>query len=172
VARRGRAAVASRCAGGAGGFAGRSAAFGQLDRLVAGNSSALRRHAGRVVLLYLTVDFATGGQLLGRAWGRRARAVLEQGGRRRYQLAPAALIIAAALLATLLPGRRADRLFALGVRPWRWRPHRRHHRRPGGLLFLLGGRVVVRADARAEEIQVKRFNAGRLATTPEQLVPR
>src|SRR5438270_245396 len=28
----------------------------------------------------------------------------------------------------------------------------------GGLLFLLGERVVVRADARAEEIQVKRFN--------------
>jgi len=76
-----------------------------------------------------------------------------------YQLAPAALIIAAALFATLLARRgELTALYALGVRP-------RRLAAPVGFvgilfgvfLFFLGERVVVRADARAEEIQVKRF---------------
>src|SRR5207253_11253861 len=50
-------------------------------------------------------------------------------------------------------------LFALGVRPWRLAaPVAAITALLGILLFQLGERVVVRADARAEEIQVKRFN--------------
>jgi lipopolysaccharide export system permease protein len=137
--------------------------FGQLDRLLA--SQFLRLFAGTlggVVLLYLTVDFADrAGSFWGRAWG---KAVLELYWNKAavvaYQLAPAALIIAAALLATLLARRgELTALFALGVRPWRLAaPVAAVTALLGVLLFQLGERVVVRADARAEEIQVKRFN--------------
>jgi len=97
--------------------------FGQVDRLLAAQFVKLfGATLGGVVLLYLTVDFADrAGSFWGRAWG---KAVLElywnKGAVVAYQLAPAALIIAAALLATLLARRgELTALFALGVRPWR-----------------------------------------------------
>ena len=137
--------------------------FGQVDRLLAAQFVKLfGATLGGVVLLYLTVDFADrAGSFWGRAWG---KAVLElywnKGAVVAYQLAPAALIIAAALLATLLARRgELTALFALGVRPWRLAaPIALIASFLGVLLFFLGERVVIGADARAEEIQVKRFN--------------
>jgi lipopolysaccharide export system permease protein len=136
--------------------------FGRLDRYVA--RQLLRIFVatlGGVVLLYLAIDFADRAHgFSGRAWG---KAVLELYWNKAavvaYQLAPAALIIAAALFASLLARRgELTALYALGVRP------RRLAAPVGGVgllsgvaLFFLGERVVVRADARAEEIQVKRF---------------
>ncbi|HWE22942.1 MAG TPA: LptF/LptG family permease [Myxococcales bacterium] len=137
--------------------------FGQVDRLLATQFVKLfLATLGGVVLLYLTVDFADrAGSFWGRAWG---KAVLELYWNKAavvaHQLAPAALIIAAALLATLLARRgELTALFALGVRPWRLAaPIAVLASFIGIFLFFLGERVVVRADARAEEIQVKRFN--------------
>jgi lipopolysaccharide export system permease protein len=115
-----------------------------------------------VVLIYLVIDFADRAHgFSGRAWG---KAVLELYANKAavvaYQLAPAALIIAAALLVTLL-SRRGEliALFALGVRPLRLAlPVAAFASALGIALFWLGEKVVVGADARAEEIQVKRFN--------------
>ena len=136
---------------------------GQLDRLVAAQFLKLfGATLGGVVLLYLTVDFADRAHgFWGRAWGKAALELYwNKAAVVAYQLAPAGLIIAAALLATLLSRRgELTALFALGVRPWRLAaPVAAVATIIGGLLFLLGERVVVRADARAEEIQVKRFN--------------
>ena len=136
---------------------------GQLDRLVLLKFLRLfGATLGGVVLLYLTIDFADrAGSFWGRAWGKAALELYwNKAAVVAYQLAPAALIIASALLATLLARRgELTALFALGVRPWRLAlPVAVVTAVLGGLLFLLGERVVVRADARAEEIQVKRFN--------------
>jgi lipopolysaccharide export LptBFGC system permease protein LptF len=137
--------------------------LGQVDRLLAMQFLKLfAATLGGVVLLYLTVDFADrAGSFWGRAWGKAALELYwNKAAVVAYQLAPAALIIAAALLATLLARRgELTALFALGVRPWRLAaPVAVIATVFGVLLFLLGERVVVRADARAEEIQVKRFN--------------
>src|SRR5882672_836325 len=137
--------------------------FGQLDRLLSLKFLQLfAATLGGVVLLYLTVDFADrAGSFWGRAWGKAALELYwNKAAVVAYQLAPAALIIAAALLATLLARRgELTALFALGVRPWRLAaPVAAVTALLGVLLFQLGERVVVRADARAEEIQVKRFN--------------
>jgi lipopolysaccharide export system permease protein len=137
--------------------------FGQLDRLLARQFLQLfAATLGGVVLLYLTVDFADrAGSFWGRAWGKAALELYwNKAAVVAYQLAPAALIIAAALLATLLARRgELTALFALGVRPWRLAaPVAAVTAVLGVLVFLLGERVVVQADARAEEIQVKRFN--------------
>ncbi|TMA22174.1 MAG: LptF/LptG family permease, partial [Deltaproteobacteria bacterium] len=77
---------------------------------------------GGVVLIYLVIDFADRAHgFHGRAWG---KSVLELYANKAavvsYQLAPAALIIAAALLVTLL-SRRGEliALYGLGVRPLR-----------------------------------------------------
>ena len=137
--------------------------LGQLDRYLSWQLLRLLvATLGGVVLLYLVVDFADRAQGFGgRAW---AKAALELYWNKAavvaYQLAPAALIIAAALLATLLARRgELTALYSLGVRPVRLAlPIFAIAVALGGLLFLLGERVVVRADARAEEIQVKRFN--------------
>ena len=114
------------------------------------------------MLIYLVIDFADRAHgFSGRAWG---KAVLELYANKAavvaYQLAPAALIIAAALLVTLL-SRRGEliALYALGVRPLRLAlPVAVFAAALGAALFWLGEKVVIRADARAEEIQVKRFN--------------
>ena len=114
------------------------------------------------MLIYLVIDFADRAHgFSGRAWG---KAVLELYANKAavvaYQLAPAALIIAAALLVTLL-SRRGEliALYALGVRPLRLAlPIAAFGAALGLGLFWLGEHVVVGADARAEEIQVKRFN--------------
>ena len=137
--------------------------FGQLDRLIARQFLQLFVGTlGGVVLLYLTIDFADGaGSFWGRAWGKAALELYwNKAAVVAYQLAPAALIIAAALLATLLARRgELTALFALGVRPWRLAaPVAAVTAVLGVVLFELGERVVIRADARAEEIQVKRFN--------------
>jgi lipopolysaccharide export system permease protein len=137
--------------------------FGQVDRLLAAQFMKLfGATLGGVVLLYLTVDFADrAGSFWGRAWGKAALELYwNKGAVVAYQLAPAALIIAAALLATLLARRgELTALFSLGVRPWRLAaPIAVLATFLGIVLFFLGERVVVRADARAEEIQVKRFN--------------
>jgi lipopolysaccharide export LptBFGC system permease protein LptF len=136
--------------------------FGRLDRYVARQLVRIfLATLGGVVLLYLAIDFADRAHgFSGRAWG---KAVLELYWNKAavvaYQLAPAALIIAAALFASLLARRgELTALYALGVRP------RRLAAPVGGVglvfgvaLFFLGEQVVVRADARAEEIQVQRF---------------
>lgn len=137
--------------------------FGQVDRLLAAQFVKLfGATLGGVVLLYLTVDFADrAGSFWGRAWGKAALELYwNKAAVVAYQLAPAALIIAAALLATLLARRgELTALFALGVRPWRLAaPVAAVTAVLGVVLFELGERVVIRADARAEEIQVKRFN--------------
>jgi len=137
--------------------------FGQLDRLLSSKFLELFGGTlGGVVLLFLTVDFADrAGSFWGRAWGKAALELYwNKAAVVAYQLAPAALIIAAALLATLLARRgELTAFFALGVRPWRLAaPIAAVTVVLAGLLFLLGERVVVYADARAEEIQVKRFN--------------
>jgi lipopolysaccharide export LptBFGC system permease protein LptF len=115
-----------------------------------------------VVLIYLVVDFADRAHgFAGRAWGKAALELYaNMAAVVAYQLAPAALIIAAALLVTLLSRRgELTALFALGVRPLRLAlPIAAFAAVLGVGLFWLGEKVVVRADARAEEIQVKRFN--------------
>jgi len=117
---------------------------------------------GGVVLVYLTVDFADRAHTYtGRAWG---RAALELYANKAavvaYQLAPVAVIIAVCLVVTLLSRRgELNALFALGVRPARLAvPIAAFAAVLGLALFWLGEGVVVGADARAEEIQVKRFN--------------
>src|SRR4051812_47207958 len=117
---------------------------------------------GGVVLLYLVIDFADRAHgFTGRAWGRAAAELyLNKAAVVAYQLAPAALIIAAALLITLL-GRRGEltAVLSVGVRPLRIAlPVAAFASVLGASLFWLGEKVVVGADARVEEIQVKRFN--------------
>jgi lipopolysaccharide export system permease protein len=117
---------------------------------------------GGVVVVYLVVDFADSAHVFnGRAWGKAAAELyLNKAAVVAYQLAPAALIIAAALLVTLLARRgELTALQALGVRPRRLAaPVALFSAALGIGLFFLGEKVVVRADARAEEIPVKRFN--------------
>jgi lipopolysaccharide export system permease protein len=137
--------------------------FGQLDRLVLRELSRLFfATLGGVVLIYLVIDFADRAHgFTGRAWGKAAAELyLNKAAVVAYQLAPAALIIAAALLITLL-GRRGEltALMAIGVRPLRVAlPVAAFAAVLGASLFWLGEKVVVGADARVEEIQVKRFN--------------
>src|SRR2546423_10110637 len=117
---------------------------------------------GGVVLIYLVIDFADRAHTYsGRAWGRAAAELYaNKAAVVSYQLAPVALIIATALLVTLLSRRgELTALFALGVRPLRLlAPIAAFAAVPGLALFWLCELVVVGADARAEEIQVKRFN--------------
>ena len=127
----------------------------QLGRLFAAT-------LGGVVLIYLVIDFADRAHgFSGRAWGKAvAELYANKAAVVTYQLAPVALIIAAALLVTLL-SRRGEliALWSLGVRPLRLAaPVAAFAAVLGVGLFWLGEKVVVRADARAEEIQVKRFN--------------
>jgi len=117
---------------------------------------------GGVVLVYLTIDFADRAHTYtGRAWG---RAALELYANKAavvaYQIDTVALIIAVCLVVTLLSRRgELNALFALGVRPARLAvPIAAFAAVLGLALFWLGEGVVVGADARAEEIQVKRFN--------------
>jgi lipopolysaccharide export system permease protein len=117
---------------------------------------------GGVVLIYLVIDFADRAHgFTGRAWGKAAAELyFNKASIVAYQLAPAALIIAAALLVTLF-GRRGEltALLSIGVRPLRLAlPIAAFAALLGALLFWLNEKVVVRADARVEEIQVKRFN--------------
>ncbi len=138
-------------------------ALGQLDRLIL--SMLLRLFSatlGGVVLIYLVIDFADRAHgYRGRAWG---KAVLELYANKAavvgYQLAPAALIIAVALLVTSLARRgELTAIFAVGVSPARIAaPVAFFAAVLGAAMFLLGEKVVVRADARVEEITVKRFN--------------
>ena len=77
---------------------------------------------GGVVLIYLVIDFADRAHTYsGRAWGRAAAELYaNKAAVVAYQLAPAALIIAAALVVTLLSRRgELTALLALGVRPLR-----------------------------------------------------
>jgi lipopolysaccharide export system permease protein len=108
------------------------------------------------------IDFADrAGGFSGRAWGKAAAELyLNKAAVVAYQLASAALIIAISLLVTILARRgELTALQALGVRPTRLAgPVALFAAVLGVGLFWLGEKVVVRADARAEEIQVKRFN--------------
>src|SRR5205085_3209344 len=117
---------------------------------------------GGVVLIYLVIDFADRAHTYsGRAWGKAAAELyVNKAAVVSYQLAPVALIIAAALLVTILSRRgELTALFALGVRPLRIAAPLAGFAALLGLsLIWLGEGVVVRADARAEEFQVKRFN--------------
>src|SRR3954468_6578056 len=117
---------------------------------------------GGVVVIYLVIDFADRAHTYtGRAWGGAAAELYaNKAAVISYQLAPVAMIIAAALLVTLLSRRgELTALFALGVRPLRIAaPIAGFASVLGCALFWLGEKVVIHADARAEEIQVKRFN--------------
>ena len=117
---------------------------------------------GGVVLIYLVIDFADRAHTYtGRAWGRAAAELYaNKAAVVAYQLAPVALIIATALLVTVLSRHgELTALFSLGIRPLRLvAPVAVFAAVLGVALFWLGELVVVGADARAEEIQVKRFN--------------
>lgn len=142
---------------------GRQDIGGHLDRhLLKELGRLFAATLGGVVLIYLVIDFADRAHAFhGRAWG---KAVLELYSNKAavvaYQLAPAALIIASALLVTLL-SRRGEliALYGAGIRPLRLAlPVAAFATVVGIALFWLGEKVVVRADARAEEIQIQRFN--------------
>jgi lipopolysaccharide export system permease protein len=135
--------------------------LGRLDRLILRELAMLFfATLGGVVVLYLVVDFADRANgYRGAIWRAVAELYFNKAAIVAYQLAPAALIIAAALLLTLL-ARRGEwtALLALGVRPLRSAaPVALFAAVAGASLFWLGEKVVVGADARAEEIQVKRL---------------
>jgi lipopolysaccharide export system permease protein len=137
--------------------------LGHLDRLLLREMGRLFfATLGGVVLIYLVIDFADRAHgFSGRAWGKAvAELYLNKAAVVAYQLAPAALIIAAALLMTLLARRgELTAMLAVGIRPLRLAlPIAAFAAILGSSLFWLGEKVVVRADARVEEIQVKRFN--------------
>ena len=115
---------------------------------------------GGVVLIYLVIDFADRAHgFYGRAWGKAAAELyLNKAAVVGYQLAPAALIIAATLLVTLF-GRRGEltAMLSVGVRPLRLAlPIAAFAALLGMGLFWLNEKVVVRADARVEEIHAVR----------------
>jgi lipopolysaccharide export system permease protein len=137
--------------------------YGHLDRLLLREMARLfAATLGGVVLIYLVIDFADRAHgFTGRAWGKPAAELyLNKAAVVGYQLAPAALIIAAALLVAML-GRRGEltAMLSVGVRPLRLAlPIAAFAALLGSALFWLNEKVVVRASARIEEIQVKRFN--------------
>jgi lipopolysaccharide export system permease protein len=137
--------------------------LGQMDRLLLRELGRLfAATLGGVVSLYLVIDFADrASSFTGTAWVKAAAELyLYKAAVVAYELAPAALIIASALLVTQLSRRgELNGLFALGVPPLRLAlPVAAFSAALGLGLFWLGEKVVVGADARAEEIQVKRFN--------------
>src|SRR5438874_12803069 len=101
---------------------------------------------GGVVLIYLVIDFADRAHAFtGRAWGKAAAELyLNKAAVVAYQLAPAALIIAAALLITMLARRgELTALQSLGVRPLRLAaPVALFAAVLGIALFWLGGQAV------------------------------
>jgi lipopolysaccharide export LptBFGC system permease protein LptF len=115
-----------------------------------------------VVLLYLVIDFADhAGSYGGRGWGKAvAQLYLNKTAVVTYQLAPAALMLAAALLVAQL-SRRGElvALFGIGVRPARLAlPVAAFAALAGGALFLLHEGVVVRADEQVDQITLRRFH--------------
>ena len=138
--------------------------YGHLDRLLLREMARLfAATLGGVVLIYLVIDFADRAHgFTGRAWGKPAAELyLNKAAVVGYQLAPAALIIAAALLISLL-GRRGEltAMLSVGVRPLRLAlPVAAFAALLGVALFWLNEKVVVRASARIDEIQVKRFGS-------------
>jgi lipopolysaccharide export system permease protein len=136
---------------------------GHLDRMLLREMGRLfAATIGGVVLIYLVVDFADRARgFTGRAWGKAAAELyFNKAAVVTYQLAPAALIIAAALLITIVARRgELTALLAIGVRPLRLAlPIAAFAAVLGAALFWLNEKVVVHAEARVEEIQVKRFN--------------
>jgi lipopolysaccharide export LptBFGC system permease protein LptF len=137
--------------------------YGHLDRLLLREMTRLfAATLGGVVLIYLVIDFADRAHgFTGRAWGKPAAELyLNKAAVVGYQLAPAALIIAATLLIALL-GRRGEltAMLSVGVRPLRLAlPIAVFAALLGAASFWLNEKVVVHASARIEEIQVKRFN--------------
>jgi LPS export ABC transporter permease LptG len=132
-----------------------------LDRLLARELLRLffATLAG-VLLLYLLIDYADRSHTFNPGAG---RAVLDLYANKAalvaYQVAPGAVIIAAALLVALLSRRgELDALAALGVSPLRLTiPVAAVALALGVAIFILGEAVVIGASARAESIEVKRF---------------
>ena len=115
-----------------------------------------------VVLLYLVIDFADrAGSYGGPAWGKAvAQLYANKAAVVTYQLAPAALILSAALLVASL-SRRGElvALYALGLRPLRLAlPVAAFALLAGCGLFLLNERLVVRADEAVDQITLHRFH--------------
>ena len=145
--------------------------FGALDRMLLRELARLFvATLGGVVLLYLVIDFADRGSIYFTqsaaavtrgAW---ARAVVELYANKAavvaHQLAPAALIIAAALLVTQLSRRgELTALQSLGVSPLRLcLPVALFAALLAAGLVVLQERLVVNADARTEEIMARVFN--------------
>jgi lipopolysaccharide export system permease protein len=135
---------------------------GTLDRMLLRELLRLfTATLGGVVLLYLVIDFADRGSIYrGRAWASVAELYANKAAVVGHQLAPAALIIAAALLVAWL-GRRGELtgLFSVGCSPLRLcAPIALFAAGLSGALVWMQERVVVFADARAEEITATRFN--------------
>ena len=144
---------------------------GTLDRMLLSELSRLfAATLGGIVLLYLVIDFADRGsiyfaqraaQVTPGAW---ARAVVELYANKAavvgHQLAPAALIIAAALLVTQLSRRgELTALQSVGTSPLRLcLPVAAFAALLAVCLVVIQERVVVNADARAEEIMARVFN--------------
>ena len=114
-----------------------------------------------VVALYLLIDYADRSHgFSGPGWPRAAAELYaNKAAIVTYQIAPGALVIAAALLVAVLARRgELDALFALGLSSLRLLlPVAAFAALVGVLIFALGEAVVVRAGARAEEIDIQRF---------------
>lgn len=137
--------------------------FGVLDRMLLREMARLFfATLSGVVLLYLVIDFADhAGSYSGRGWGAAvAQLYLNKAAVVTYQLAPAALILSAALLVAQL-SRRGElvALFGIGIRPARLAlPVAVFAALAGGGLLLLHERVVVRADEQVDRITLSRFH--------------
>ncbi|MBS2024438.1 MAG: LptF/LptG family permease [Deltaproteobacteria bacterium] len=137
-------------------------ALGQLDRLVLAELARLfAATLAGVVLLYLVIDFADRGSMFRSRpdWGLVGELYLNRAAVVAHQLAPVALILAISLLLAQL-GRRGElvAVFSLGVSPWRVvLPVGAMALVLGGLSWLANERVVVGADARAEEVTAEHF---------------
>lgn len=144
-------------------LSGLKRAVGAMDRLLLRELAVLFvATVVGVVLLYLVIDFADrAGSYGGPAWGKAvAELYLNKAAVVTYQLAPAALILASALLIAQL-SRRGElvALFGLGVRPARLAvPISLFAAATGALLFVFNEGVVVHADQRVDEIALRRFN--------------
>lgn len=137
--------------------------LGVLDRMLLRELSRLfAATLCGVVVLFLVIDFADrAGSYGGRAWLKPvALLYANKAAVATYQLAPAALIVATALLVAQL-SRRGEliALFGLGTTPARlaW-PVAAFAAAVAGGLFLLNERVVVHADERVDQITLRRFH--------------
>ncbi len=136
--------------------------FGLLDRLVVRELAALHfATLGGTTVLYLVLDYADRAPMIGQHlytlaglqfYANKAAVIV-------YQLAPAALILAGAMfVARMTRAGELSALLALGTRPLRIAaPIAAFALAMAAAVFLLGEGVVVGADERMDEINLKGF---------------